>query len=215
MWLLEKTPMAAVHGRATVPEGGNGAAWAGTGRRGGIGAARGFTLVEVMVALVVIGVVVLGARAMLGQLADSADRITAAAAEADRAANAEALLREAVGRLETRPAASAADETRFAGDERGASFRTWCDVPDGWMEPCDASLGFITVDGQPALALSLSTGEMVALRSGFRAGSLAYLRDAGGGGGWVRHWGASITAPLAIGVVIDGDTSIVRIGERG
>jgi len=173
----------------------------------------GFTLVEVMVALVVIGVVLVGARTMLGQIADDADRIAAAATEADREANAEGLLRAIADRLEVSPASG--EEVRFEGDERGARFRSWCEVPDGWLERCEASLGFIDLQGENVLALRLSTGELVPLRRGFGSGSIAYLRDAGGGGAWVRGWGASITAPLAFGLVIDGDTTIVRIGERG
>jgi prepilin-type N-terminal cleavage/methylation domain-containing protein len=173
----------------------------------------GFTLVEVMVALVVTGVVLLGARTMLGQIADDADRITAAAAEADRDANAEALLRTIVDRLEI--AGRPDEEVRFEGEPQGARFRSWCEVPDGWLERCEVSLGFIDLDGEKVLALRLSTGELVPLRRGFGAGELAYLRDAAAGGAWVRSWGASITAPIALGVVIDGDTTIVRIGERG
>jgi prepilin-type N-terminal cleavage/methylation domain-containing protein len=176
-------------------------------------ASAGFTLVEVMVALVVIGIVLVGARAMLGQIADSADRITAAAAEGDREANAERLLRTVVDRLDIAPAAG--QETRFQGDPRGTRFRSWCEVPDGWLERCDVSLGFIDLQGENVLALRLSTGELVPLRRGFGSGEIAYLRDAAGGGAWVRTWGASITAPVALGIVIDGDTAIVRIGERG
>ncbi|HEX6041738.1 prepilin-type N-terminal cleavage/methylation domain-containing protein [Longimicrobium sp.] len=177
------------------------------------GTRAGFTLVEVMVALVVMGVVLVGARTMLGQIAGDADRITAASAEADREANADLLLRTAAGRLEVVPVPG--QEIRFEGEPRGARFHTWCEVPDGWLERCEASLGFIELEGENALALRLSTGEMVALRRGFQSGEMTYLRDAASGGSWVRRWGASITAPIAFGIVIDGDTSIIRIGERG
>lgn len=177
------------------------------------GRRAGFTLVEVMVAIVVIGVVLVGARAMLGQIADDADRITAAARDADRDANAEALLRTIAGRLELPPGEGR--QIRFEGDPRGARFHSWCEVPDGWLERCDVSLGFIELEGAPALAMELSTGETVPLRRGFGAGEILYLRDAANGGAWVKAWGGSITAPLALGIVVDGDTSIIRIGERG
>lgn len=173
----------------------------------------GFTLVEVMVALVVMGVVLVGARTMLGQIADDADRITAATTNADREANAEGLLRTIAGRLDVSPVPGR--EVRFEGEPQGMRFASWCEVPDGWLERCDASLGFIQLEGENVLALRLSTGEMVPLRRGFGAGELVYLRDAAAGGEWVRSWGASITAPLAVGVVVDGDTTLVAIGERG
>lgn len=127
-------------------------------------ARAGFTLVEVMVALVVMGVVLAGARAMLGQIADDADRITAAASDADREANAEGLLRVILGRLEVSPMPGA--EVRFEGEPHGMRFHTWCDVPDGWLERCEASLGFIDVEEEKVLALRLSTGELVPLRQG-------------------------------------------------
>lgn len=181
-----------------------------SGRRTGT---AGFTLVEVMVALVVMGVVLVGARTMLGQIADDADRITAASAETDREANADALLRTIAGRLEISP--EPGQEVRFEGEPNGMRFHTWCDVPDGWLERCEASLGFIRLDDENVLALRLSTGEMVPLRRGFGAGELIYLRDAATGGQWAQSWGASITAPIAFAVVVDGDTTLVRIGERG
>lgn len=173
----------------------------------------GFTLVEVMVAVVVMGVVLVGARAMLGQVADAAERIGAAAEAADRDANAEGLLRSVAARLEL--PAQPGREIGFEGTPQGARFHTWCEVPDGWLERCRASLGFIELEDGPALALRLSTGEMVPLRQGFRSGEILYLRDAGDGGAWLESWGASISPPLALGIVIDGDTTIVRIGERG
>ena len=173
----------------------------------------GFTLVEVMVAVVVMGVVLVGARTMLGQIADDADRIAAAAREADRDANAEALLRSIAGRLDVAPVPG--DEIRFQGQPQGARFHSWCEVPDGWLERCQVSLGLIELDDAPALALRLSTGETVPLRRGFRSGEILYLRGAGNGGDWITSWGGSITAPLAFGIVIDGDTAIIRIGERG
>lgn len=176
-------------------------------------ASAGFTLVEVMVAVVVIGVVLVGARIMLGQLADDADRITGAAAEADREANADALLRAVAGRLEVSPAP--ARQLPFEGQPDGVRFHSWCQVPDGWLERCQASLGFVRLDDGAAVVLRLSTGEMVPLRRGVGRGEILYLRDAALGGAWVKSWGASITAPAALGVVADGDTSIIRIGERG
>lgn len=168
---------------------------------------------EVMVALTVMGIVLVGARTMLGQIADDADRITASAAEADRDANADGLLRSVVGRLEL--PATLGGETGFQGEAKGMRFRSWCEVPDGWLERCRASLGFIQLEGDNVLALRLSTGELVQLRRGFGTGELVYLRDAANGGDWVRSWGASITAPIAIGLVIDGDTTLLPIGERG
>jgi prepilin-type N-terminal cleavage/methylation domain-containing protein len=174
---------------------------------------RGFTLVEVMVAVVVIGVVLIGARALLGQVADGVDRIVAVGGETDREANAGRMLRAVVGRVEVD--ASPENRRLFHGQPAGARFHSWCEVAEGWLERCAVSLGFVELDGGRALALRTGAAEPLALRRGFAAGELRYLRDAADGGEWIERWGASISPPLAVGVIVDGDTTILRIGERG
>jgi hypothetical protein len=46
-------------------------------------------------------------------------------------------------------------------------------------------------------------------------GELLYLADARDGGQWLRNWSTVLIAPLAIGAVIDADTLVLAIGERG
>ena len=171
----------------------------------------GFTLVEVLVALAIAGTVVVTARMLLEQLADDAERLVAHAATNDREANAERTLRELVLRLEV----GTEDSRRFAGEERAARFTSWCDVPRGWQERCTVTLAIDTQGPEPVLVASLSTGELLVVRRDFSTAALRYLGDAARGGTWFRSWGESITAPLAIGVVLDADTVILRIGERG
>lgn len=171
----------------------------------------GFTLVEILVALAIAGTVIVTARMLLEQLADDAERLVAHAAANDTEANAERMLREVVSSLEV----GTDDSRRFAGDERVTRFTSWCEVPRGWQERCAVTLAIDTQGPEPVLAASLSTGELLVLRRGFSNATLRYLGDAARGGTWFRSWGESITAPLAIGVVLDADTLILRIGERG
>jgi len=171
----------------------------------------GLTLVEVLVALAISGVLLLGARALLDQMGEIGHHITAAAARADREANADRLLRSLLGRLEV-----GTDSTRiFAGDEQRAQFPTWCDVPAGWQERCTATVAIETAGDASVLQATLSTGETVIIRAGFARGELRYLTDAAAGGTWFRRWGKAVTPPLALGFVLDRDTLIVRIGVRG
>jgi hypothetical protein len=174
----------------------------------------GFAVLEVVVALAVGALVLLGARAMYAQLADDAGRIVDAASEADREANADALLRGLVGRAEVEPRLRP-----FEGEAAGARFWTWCDTPAGWQERCRTTLGILSVDGAPLLALMADGGEVVPLRRDFHSGRLLYLRDASDGGAWARNWSSELSLPLAIGVVLErdaaADTLILRIGERG
>jgi prepilin-type N-terminal cleavage/methylation domain-containing protein len=171
----------------------------------------GFTLLELVVALFVSGIVLLGARLMMESLANSEGRVRDAARAADRVANGDRLLHTLFARLEV-----GTDQAHeFGGDDRHARFTTWCEVSAGWLERCEADVAIDTAAGAPALVARLSTGERVVLRQGFHAGALRYLNTPAGGGQWFRVWGHGITAPLAVGVITDADTLIVRIGERG
>lgn len=200
-------------------------------------ARAGFTLVEVVVALAISGLVLLAARQMLEALAAHSARVTALAHAADRDANGERLLRAVVGDLEV----GTADTRQFEGREREARFTSWCDTPADSRERCRVTLAVDSADGMPALRLSLAGEDApwsrsIIVRRGGASGALRYLGDAGQGGTWFRVWGRGITAPLAIAVILGraadirapatdsagvapaprgADTLIVRIGERG
>jgi prepilin-type N-terminal cleavage/methylation domain-containing protein len=172
---------------------------------------EGFTLIEVVVALTLAALLMLGARALFEQLGAHAEALVGAAADADREANGDALLRALVGAAETSPD----PERRFEGTEEGVRFSTWCESPGGWLERCAVTLGFVHADTARVLALEAGAGDPVVLRRGFRDGHLIYLRAPEEGGSWVRGWSSVAITPLAVGVVVDGDTAILRIGERG
>jgi len=180
---------------------------------------QGFTLIELMVALAVSVVVLIGARMMAESLADATHRTVTAAHEADRVANADLLLRSLLSRLEI---GTIADQP-FGGGPRSVHFTTWCDTPGGWLERCEAVVSLEAYGDTNCLVAHLAPrdplGEIgprtIRLATGFRNGALRYLNDPRAGGQWFVQWGDGIVAPLAIGVVLDGDTSIVRIGERG
>ncbi len=184
--------------------------------RGDTHTRRGFTLLELLVALALSGLILLGARLMLEGVADDAGRIAAAARAADREANAERALRQLFARLDL----GGSPDAGFGGDERTMRFSTWCSVPAGWLERCRVTLGVETAEGGPSggslqLVARFSNGEVLVLRPALRAATLRYLNDAAGGYSWFRGWGDGITAPAAVGIIADGDTLIVRIGERG
>lgn len=171
----------------------------------------GFTLLEVAVALSLAGMLLLGARWTLQSVAAGAERVAAAATRVDRDANAERLLRDLALRAEVRFSAG----PRFRGDPRGVHWSTWCDVPAGWQERCEVTLALVRAGDRNVAALSLADGTLVPLRSGFQRGAIMYLRSAAGGGVWTDRWDSDLEVPLGIGVVVDGDTLVARIGERG
>jgi prepilin-type N-terminal cleavage/methylation domain-containing protein len=171
----------------------------------------GFTLLEVIVALAVSGMVLLGARSVLGQLGTDAERIEAAAAESDRASNADALLRAVVGRT----ANSVPEQARFVGDATGARFVSWCEVPGGWLERCQAMLGIVQTGDSASLVLTLDPGGMVPLKTGVRRARLRYLVSPQEGGRWLDEWTSQLSTPVAVGVEVDDSLWIVPVGERG
>lgn len=172
---------------------------------------NGFTLIEILVALIVGAIVVAGAHDILDALTISAHAAQAGAVNADRSANGDELLRSLTGSMDlatpgTKP---------FFGSERITAFSSWCEVPRGWLEPCSVVLAFDTAFGKTALVARLNDSTRLVLMRGFSSGSFRYLESAANGGTWQRLWGRGISAPSAIGVLIDRDTLIIPVGERG
>jgi prepilin-type N-terminal cleavage/methylation domain-containing protein len=167
----------------------------------------GFTVLEVIVALTVGAMVMLGARLMLTAIADGADAIRAEAAELDDEANAERLLRALLRQVET-----AGEGAEFGGDRRRVRFTSWCTVPGGWPERCRAELTISEAAGESALLGTLSTGEILTLRRDFTDAELRYIGDAARRGTWFEVWGEGIALPVALGILVDRDTLILRIG---
>lgn len=179
---------------------------------------RGFTLVELLVALVVGAIVMLGGRLVLQSVADSRARLSRATRHADDDANAERVLRAAVAALEVGSGADA----QFGGDEHETRFTSWCDTPGGWKERCGVKLSVVG-DGEGtviqdslghALVLELAQQPPIVVRTAFVHGTLRYLLDAHDGGRWMRVWDRGLSAPLAIAAIVDGDTLILGIGNR-
>jgi hypothetical protein len=186
-----------------------------------------------MVAIAIGGLVLLGARSLLEALADEEHHIAHETAVDDARSNGYRALRSLVGEMEI----GTTESGPFSGDPVQASFTSWCDTPSGWQERCMVTIAFEGEEGkEPALVARLPEGRRLVLLGGFRHGELRYLNSASSGGQWFRQWGRGITAPLAIGVILErdaaidqpddarpvgamspaaADTLIVRIGERG
>jgi prepilin-type N-terminal cleavage/methylation domain-containing protein len=188
----------------------------------------GFTLVELMVALVLSAIILLGARTILEQLADSADRTTKAAASADHRANMNRVIRALFEH------ASASDSIYpFIGTRTMTQFSSWCDVPGGWSEHCTLTLAIVPTTASDSIPSSLpqaptlntsntsvrvivwtSAGDTLHFKDSIPAAELRYLDDVSDGGHWMIGWPAGITTPLAVGIVTTHDTTVLRIGER-
>jgi len=171
----------------------------------------GFTLIEVVVALVISAIVLLGARAILGEMSDDTRRILGDARSADESANAERTLRSVVRQLDVADGPG----TEFAGDSMRMNFASWCDGPRGGLQRCELRMSIETDSLGKTLLLSGTPGGSIVIRRGFRHSAFRYLDSPAHGGAWIATWAKGITAPLAFGIVVDFDTLIVRVGERG
>ena len=169
-----------------------------------------FTLLELMIALSLGALLLIAGRLLFEQLDLAAETLRREAARADEAANGSRLLRALVSTAE-----AGSDTTqRFSGDERNATFATWCEVPAGWLERCTAHLGLTTSADSTVLAVTIGSGTAFPI---WRTGNPAHLRyygHSGGSLGWLKSWGTSIAAPLALALVTEsaGDTVVVPVG---
>lgn len=183
------------------------------------GSRLGFTLIELLVALMVGAIVILGARALLDGLTSHAEKVLVLARRTDVEANAERVLREAVART-----GIASDSTAlFDGTPEGATFRSWCDTPAGWQEPCKVRLmaeGGSGTSDRTRVVVRLAGAGNVVVMSHVHSATFQYLASARDGGRWVTRWEQAISPPLAIGLITRAapttspDTMILRVGEH-
>jgi prepilin-type N-terminal cleavage/methylation domain-containing protein len=167
----------------------------------------GFTLVEVIVAVVLATVIVLGTRALADALASYARASMFAARRLDRDANAEHWMRVLVRNLDS--------SDPLAGDSTQTTFTSWCLTGPGWYERCAVRLEIMRVDGRSALRATTVDRNALMLPWRPQSSRFIYLRSGGSGGTWSEVWLDEIARPVALGVVLDADTLILRIGDRG
>lgn len=168
----------------------------------------GFTLIELMVALAISGVVVLLAYRTLVGIADSAAQLAASRTELDQAMNARRWLMEAFGSLQVDSGngfTGHADRVEFAASQ-------W--APQGWLETRDIVL---SREGDSLVARMANTP--FTLRRGVRSFECDYLLEPGAATKWVREWISPVSAPLAVRLRIGyrehADTLLLLVGPRG
>jgi prepilin-type N-terminal cleavage/methylation domain-containing protein len=171
----------------------------------------GFTLIEVIVAMALSGLVALGVHAVFASMTDAAALIGSAGRELDTEANKSRLLHAIVEQAETAGLA----EVGFGGDSTQATFSTWCLTPKGLSERCIASLVIVSQGTRGHLLARLSTGEAYSLLTVSPDAELRYLSDRASGSHWTSRWARGELLPRAIGIMSARDTIILRIGDRG
>lgn len=174
---------------------------------------RGFTLIEVMVALMLSAIAVLLAHQVFSGVVDGVGRLDAARAELDRRSNARRWLTEAFGSLQ----AGVDSAGSFEGHPQQVAFSTWRRVAPGGLARERVQLD---VAGSRLVAQTI-TGSLD-LADSVRAVGFDYLLEPGAHTTWAREWLSPVSAPLAVRVRITylgsperADTLLLLIGGRG
>lgn len=174
----------------------------------------GFTLIEVLTALAVIGVVALLSHRLLGVVVDGVKQLDQARIEQDRKENGRRWLRSAFLSLEAGDSAGG-----FEGRSQRVSFTSWIEQASGWYEQRRVSLEqrndrvVALISDRPALILADSAVDL----------RFDYLLEPGANTKWAGQWVSPLSAPLAIrirllrrsGSVEIGDTLLFLVKERG
>ena len=169
-----------------------------------------FTLLELILALSLVGSAMLGCLLLLDQLNDGAERIAAESAATDREANGARLLRRIVFEAH----ASADTNRKFVGDDRSVSLLSWCDVPTGWSEPCDVTLSIDARDDSSAVVADLSLGGSLVLRRDPARRAWRYLDATPRDTMWATRWSSGTTLPAALALVSARDTIVLPVQVR-
>lgn len=169
----------------------------------------GFTLVEVMVAITISAGLLLAGRLLLEQITATEHVIVADSAAQDTTFHHALTLESIIRNLDV-----STDSTHiFHGNEHIVQFASWCEDTTVLPIPRTPCMVQLAIDTTVTLVTSVAPASV--LKRLPAVGEFRYLGDARDGGQWYRSWGPGILAPLAIGVVVGTDTTVLRIGERG
>lgn len=175
----------------------------------------GFTLLELMLALAIGGLLILTAGRLFAVAGDSNTALMRARQADDLRANGREWLTTTLGSLEV----GAAGAIGFQGNATTMTFSAWVPTAEGWMERRPVTL---TVGGG---ALTGTADGSVTLADSVRAGAFDYLSEYGEGTTWLSGWQSPVSAPIAVRVRLvrptadperlEVDTLVFRIGGRG
>ena len=171
---------------------------------------RGFTLIEVVVALTLGSMVVLMAHRILIAVIDGSAELRAAREVLDREANARRLLASLFASLDV-----SGDSVAFRGEPTRVAFATWHRDERGFRTRSRVTLA--VHDG--ALVAAGIGRDPLALLPDVVAVDMDYLLEYGAQERWVREWISPASAPAAVRLRLArsnrADTLLLIIGGRG
>jgi hypothetical protein len=166
---------------------------------------------ELMAGLAITGILFVGIHALLNQLGDARDRFVAEAQRADGAANASRMLHDLLHDAQ----AGTDSVDRFNGDDRQASFVSWCRAPGGWLERCHVELTLVPSGDSTTMVGVIENIGGFRMWTGPGDAHFLYFTPSMPDDTWVSAWGRSIAAPSAVGVATDSYLMVLGAGGRG
>ncbi|MEO8200998.1 MAG: prepilin-type N-terminal cleavage/methylation domain-containing protein [Gemmatimonadota bacterium] len=170
---------------------------------------RGFTLVELMIALMIGSVVVLLAHQIFSSAGDGIRQLASARQRLETEQLGNRWLESAMLSLETGGAGG-----QFDGHPDRMTFSTWLMTPYGWIEREHVSLGV-----SHGKLVADEAQEQIKLYDGVRTVSFDYLLEPGLNSRWVNDWVSPVSAPLAVRIRLERsagtDTLLFLIKGRG
>ena len=176
---------------------------------------RGFTLIEVTMALVVAALVTLIARQVFQAGVETTRSLAHIRRSLDQDSNVRRFLTAAFLSVDV----AATDRMRFDGEPDRLHFATWLETPDGWFEPVTMEIQRTGTD----LTVQTDTGRPVVLASRLAAARFDFLMDPGADEAWITRWASSLRVPVGVRLRIYqrapdgrivGDTMLFQIKER-
>lgn len=169
---------------------------------------RGMTLVELLIAIAIAGLVLLGGILLLDQLRDSASRIGRDSAANATAGNADHLLRRFLA--DAHATSDSADF--FRGTEHAATYVTLCDTDAGWRERCRVTLSLDSLSDSTLLVAETDRTESFVIRRIGGAARWRFLDVASRDSAMLREWAPSMSMPSALAIIAGIDTAFFPLG---
>jgi len=178
----------------------------------------GFTLVELLVALSIAGIVVLMAHGLFAAAGDAGRALREARAALDREANSRRWLAATFLSLDVGTSGDAA----FVGQPDRVALSAWQLTAEGWFERRRVVLG----REDDRVVAALAPGTPLVLADSVTSLDFDYLLEPGAEARWVRQWISPVSAPIALRMRVARtgcgmgdagcvDTLLFLIKERG
>jgi len=169
----------------------------------------GFTLLEVLAAISLLGLAISAAVALLDQLNDGSARIARESARSARDGNGARLL----ARLLMDARTSTDTTQRFRGDTNSVELWTLCDVPGGWAERCRVTLSIDQQAESSVVLIGLPESITVSGRRELGRATFRYYNPLTRSDTlWVPQWSSNASLPVAIGLFTGIDTIVLPVG---